>query len=306
MSVKHLEQQHLEAELATVQALLEERSEEVDPIGWAHFSARVRELEDRLTALEQAPETTASVAVFFGGRPVVGSRGIEAEFGGKALEEFENAVSTQLAAIQGAVGARGPIPQRARGQLLLTDVTRGSFGFLFEEAENSLVETPLKSALDDVVELIQQVASPDEEIFEGASELVDPRVLGSMRSFLKLVDDAGATLRIVEGDRDVSLPRQSIEIARKRVDELEIHDEPTLERGVLYLLPDSRRFELHRADDSVLRGTLSSEAAEALIDPSGKPRPNLIGSTVEINLSRRRITALGREPRFSYRLLGTA
>ena len=301
--MKILEQQSLEAELAAVQAMLDERSEDTDPIGWAHFSARARELQERLAALKKAPETTASVAVFFGGRPVVGSRGIEAEFGGKALEEFENAVSTQLAAIQGTVGARGPIPQRARGQLLITDVARGSFGFLLEESENSLVETPLKSAVDEVVELIQQMASPDEETFEGASEFVDPRVLSSMRSFLKLVDDAGATLRIVEGERDFSLPRQSVEIARKRVEELEIHDEPIRESGVLYLLPDSRRFELHKEDGTVLRGILSSEATEVFIDPSGKPRPGLIGSTVEIILSRRRITPRGREPRFSYRLL---
>ena len=299
-----LERDHLEADLATVRSLLNGRNREMDPIGWAHFTARADELERRLSALRDELETTASVALFFGGRPVVGSRGIQADFGGKALEEFQHAISTQLAALQGAVGTRGPIPHRARGQMLITDIARGSLGFVLEEAqpEGGLVDTQLKLAVDGIVDLIHRISSPDEEAFEVVTESVDNRVLGSVRSFLKLMDEAGATLRIVEGERDFSLQRDAIEIARRRVDELEIYEESITESGILYLLPDSRRFELHRADGSVLRGMLSSEVSDYLL-PNGRPLPGIIGSLVTIGLARRSITSRGREPRFSYRFI---
>lgn len=301
--MKPLDRQVLQAELANVRAMLAQRTEDDDPIGWAFFQSRVRELQQRLAELGEALPTSASVALFFGGRPVVGSRGIEVDFGGKALDGFENAVSTQLAALQtqGNVGSRGPIPQRARGQLLLTDIARGSLGFVLEESEGSLVNTPLRMAVDDIVSLIQCMASPDEDAFEAATESVDPRVLGKLRDFFKLVDDAGATVRIVEDDHDLSLPRSAVEIARKRVEGVQIEEEPVEEVGTLYLLPDSRRFELHQKGH-VLRGTLSPHAYSQLVDQAGRPRPGVIGNIVRATLSRRQIFAVGREPRFSYRL----
>jgi hypothetical protein len=221
------------------------------------------------------------------------------------LEFFQNAVSTQLAASQGSLGARGPIPLRARGQLLVTDVTRGSIGFVLEEAqpEGQLVDTQLKSALDGVVDVIHRIGSPDEEAFETVVEAVDNRVLNSVKSFLKLMDEAGATLRVVEGKRDFSLQREAIEIARQRVDDLEI-DEDTIEQtGTFYLLPNSRRFELHLSGGGVLRGILSNEVAEQMINAKGTPRPGIIGSVSTVRLRQRKITARGREPRFSYRLI---
>jgi len=300
-----LERAALEADLAAVQALLRQRTPEEDPIGWMHFQARAKENEQRLQAIAAEMDTTASVALFFGGRPVIGSRGIDADFGGKALEHFQNAVSIQLAALQGTVGARGPIPLRAHSQLLVTDVARGSIGFVLEEAqpESQLIDTQLKSALDGVVDTIHRIGSPDEDAFETAVDAVDNRVLASVKAFFKLIDEAGATLRVVEGARDFSLQRESIEIARKRVDDLEI-DEDTIERtGTFYLLPDSRRFELHLFDGGVLRGTLSTDVSEQLIDADGIPQRGIIGSVSTVRLTRRKITTRRREPRFSYKLI---
>jgi hypothetical protein len=300
-----LERDALQADLAAVQALLKQRTPEEDPIGWMHFQARAKENERRLEAIAAEMDTTASVALFFGGRPVIGSRGIDADFGGKALEQFQNAVSTQLAALQGMLGARGPIPLRARSQLLVTDVARGSIGFVLEEAqpEGQLVDSQAKSALDGVVDLIHRIGSPDEEAFEAATEAVDKRVLSSVKLFFKLMDESGATLRVVEGDRDFSLQREAIEIARRRVDDLEIHEEAIEQTGTFYLLPNSRRFELHLPDGDVLRGILSTEVSEQLIDPGGKPHPGIIGSVATVSLTQRKITARGRDPRFSYKLV---
>ena len=65
------------------------------------------------------------------------------------------------------------------------------------------------------VDLVFRVASPDQEIFETLAEGIDSRVLGSLRSFFKVVDDAGATMRIVEDRREFTLQREEVGRARR-------------------------------------------------------------------------------------------
>src|SRR3546814_4346533 len=73
------------------------------------FSRRLEDLNRRLREIEAAPSTSAGVGLFFGGRPVVGSYGIQAEFGAKAVAEFQTLVSNTFAAAEGTLGARGPV-----------------------------------------------------------------------------------------------------------------------------------------------------------------------------------------------------
>ncbi len=302
--MKKLELDSLRADLAAIDALLAARSEDDDPIGWMHFQTRRNEIVQQLRSLDRELDTTASVALFFGGRPVIGSRGIEAEFGGQALQQFQTAVSTRLAELSNTVGSRGPLPQWAQGQMLLTDIARGSLGFVLEEAnQGNLVDSQVKAAVGDIVNLIHGLASPDEELFEAATEDVDNRVLASVKSFIKLIDDRGATLRVVEGSRDFSLQRDAIETASRRIEDLEIDEDTISTAGTFYLLPDSRRFELHATDGSILKGRIESDLASSLLDDRGEALPGIIGAVADVTLARRKITARGREPRFSYRLV---
>jgi hypothetical protein len=303
--MKKLEEEALRADLAAVESLLASRTEEEDPIGWKHFQDRLSELSEQLTTVERQLDTTASVALFFGGRPVFGSRGIEADFGGQALQQFQTAVNTRLAELSTTVGSRGPLPLWAQGQMLLTDLARGSLGFVLEEANNvELVDSQLKSAVEDVVDLIHGLTSSDDELFEAATEDVDKRVFASVKSFIKLIDDKGATLRIVEGDRDFALQRDAIEIASQRVEDLQIDEDTISANGIIYLLPDSRRFELHASEGQILKGRIDAGILSSLIDQYGEALPGIIGSTVHVSLARRKIVARGRAPRFSFRLTG--
>ena len=93
-----LEFDALNADLAAVSSLLEQRSEDEDPIGHLQLTARKSELESELARLQQGHERSASIALYFGGRPVVGSRGILATFGGKMLDIYQDLVSKRFAA----------------------------------------------------------------------------------------------------------------------------------------------------------------------------------------------------------------
>ncbi len=274
--MKKLEQDALLADLAAIDSLLDSRTEDEDPIGWRHFQTKRNEITEQLGTLEKRLDTTASVALFFGGRPVSGSRGIEADFGGQALQQFQTAVSTRLAGLSETVGSRGPLRQWAQEPMLLTNLARGSLGFILEEAhQGDLIDSHVKTAVESIINLIHGRASPDEEDFEAAIEDVDNRVLTSVKVFIKLIDDKGATLRVVEGSRDFSLQREAIETASRRIDELQIDEDTVSISGTFYLLPDSRRFELHAQDGSILKGQIDADVAASLLDESGEARPGI-------------------------------
>lgn len=307
--IKKLERDSLTSDLASVKGLLGLRTEDDDPLGWLQLTSRERELEGQLEALARVPETTAKVAVFFGGRPTFGSRGVLADFGGNAIEQFQAVVSTQYAALEGPIGARGPIPQRERAQLLLTDIARGSFGFVFEEAhsDGELLNTAVREAVGTVADLLVRVASPDEEAFEASVESIDSRVLTSITAFVRMLDDAGATLRIVEDERDFVLPRDALERARLRTESLEIAESSREVSGTLYILPDARRFELHPSDGSEsYRGSVASELLNELVLANGELRPDTIGRTWLATLATREVRVRHRAPRYGYRLVRIA
>ena len=127
------------------------------------------------------------------------------------------------------------------------------------------MESPLKHVVDEVIDLIYQTSAPDEEAFNSFVEAVDPRVLASLRTFFQILDNEGATMRIVEDQREFSLPRESIARARSRTDTIEIFETEKLFGGKFYLLPESRKFELHLQDGDFIRGSVASEFLKSLV-----------------------------------------
>ena len=243
--------------------------------------------------------------MFFGGRPVIGSYGIQAEFGAKAIGEFQTLVSSAFAASDGPLGARGPVPHSDRAQLLLTDVTRGSFGFILQQSDDAqLFETATKGVLSGVLDLIFRVASPDQETFESITEEVDSRVLGGLRTFFRLLDEAGATLRIVEDRREFTLQRDEIVLAHERTEDVTFDEREGQATGAIYILPSSRRFELHQLEGGeVLRGTVTRDFLTQLTAERTELVPSLIGSIQTVALKIREITARGHEVKRSYTIL---
>lgn len=301
--LKRLERDAVKADLAAIQALLEDRTPENDPIGYMQFSQRAEEMSHRLGEIASAPPTWGEVGLFFGGRPVVGSHGILADFGAAAVSEFQNLVSSAFAAAGGTLGARGPVPQRDRTQLLITDVARGSFGFILQQAdEPQLVDTPMKEVLSRAVDLVFRVASPDLEAFESVAEDVDGRVLGSLRAFFKTLDDAGATVRFVEDQREFTLRRDEVELARQRTENATLDETEEHITGRLYILPEARRFELHPLGGGVAyKGSIAADCLETLTHGS-EVRPGIIGTEQRVSLRVREIRSQGQEPKRSYTL----
>lgn len=308
--LKKLELDALKADLASVEMLLHERTEVQDPLGWMQFSERKNLLEEKINSLSaHLHDTAASVALFFGGRPVVGSRGILADFGSKVIDQFQELVAIRFAEIDGgSVGTRGPLPQRARSDLLITDVARGSVGFILEEvgSENhSLLDTPLKNIVDEVCDFIFRLSSADEERFVSFTDVVDQRLLTAFETFFSTLDSSGATLRVVENEREFSLDREEVVRAHIRTQSLQLIEREESFSGTLYILPGSRRFELHSSDvgSDVIRGSISRQCLDALLDQNGEVLPNILGQIHSVNVRAKDVLSYGSVIRTSYTLL---
>ncbi len=182
----------LKAELNSVQELLRQAQDAGDPVGELQYTHREEILKKEIEELDNVITTSASVALFFGGKPVLGSKGIAAEFAGGALERFQDLVTRTFAKAEvGPLGERGPIPQKYNTQLMITELARGSFGFVLDEMseQSELQETALKLMVDEVAQIVEKTGSPNEPDFESILVSLDPRTLIALEDFFVILDN---------------------------------------------------------------------------------------------------------------------
>ena len=202
--------------------------------------------------LEEYPDNASTRVVnarlTFSGKPVVGSRGIRADFGSGAVKAFADAVTRVGASQHAALAPRGPVPGGADYELLITGVAPGSFGFQVEAASGQLAlagePTPVELAIERVKGILEASMGTDEDLGDAIGE-TDDRALGSVRAFLKtLVDDEAVCDLEFGGDvfsfRDADQVRRSERrLSRDNIRERTV----TLQGRFQGYLPNSRRAE---------------------------------------------------------------
>jgi len=303
---RKLELEALEAELAALSMLLDEAKQLDDPVGSIQYEQRKQELEQEIQTLRDMEMHQASLALYFGGKPVFGSRGIAADFAGKALEHFQEIVSKQFATAElGALGERGRIPLKDLAALMVTGVTQGSFGFLLDELNDQIemYDTALKEMIGEVMNVIESVSSVDEIVFEEAAETLDPRTLMALKDFFVNLDSSSATVRLVDDARDFSLDEAAVHRARIRTEATQIEEEDTEISGVLIgFLPEHQRFELQATSGETIYGTATKEATEQYSQTLKSNNP-AIGKKCTAKVKERTVRPRNRPPRLVYRLL---
>jgi hypothetical protein len=219
-----------------------------DLVGRIGFESRLEVARKKLAEIDATEERQASIALYFGGEPVVGSRGIQAEFGATVISTYQDLIAKVWATLAGGnISLRGQIRNKDAAQLHITNLVHGSFGFLLEELDQDgdpLFTSPLKEAADKATECMVQFADEDEQPFIKLTEEINPRVFTSIRDFFRPIHRANAVFRLVEGDVDQSFDRQAVERAYNRAEATEIDDQDmTVEGELIGVVPYARRFE---------------------------------------------------------------
>jgi hypothetical protein len=306
MALRKLELEGLEADLAAVDDLLRSSSEEEDPIGYRQFASRKEELSALIEKIAKSENPLASVALFFSGDPVFGSRGVEAEFASKVVASFQDIVAKRMASSEvGNLGRRGPVPLKPSSDLMITDVARGSVGFILEEAgrQDSFTDTSLKLTVDQVVDLLADVGSEDEDMFEKAAETLDSRQLTALQALYSTLDEARASVRLVEDDKERIIDSASVGRARSRIEAMQIDERESdnVTGKLLGLLPGHRKFELQLSETGeTIYGSVSPEVSKKHLERLGDVEGKIWRTRMRIREIKRR----NRHPKVTYTLLG--
>ncbi len=257
-----------ESELAMLEDMLAniEEGRVIERLGLA---ARRDAIRDELARLPQAFPT---VSLTFRGDPVEASRSILAEFGGRAVALFTEAVATVAASLTTELGSAGPLPGGSDRQLRIVGTAIGSFGFELElpPVEPGLLDgflpDPVAEAVDTTLSLIDQAMVGDEDALSDVFSTIHPRAAGKVQEFVRLAVDRHALFSLRFGDKRVVVADE--EAGRRVVkalltDELQ-QKEIDLDATLTGILPNARDFECRAEEggEAVLRGKIDRSLAD--------------------------------------------
>ena len=304
-SLKKIERDQRAAELSSVNTIIARLTDD-DFLTRLGLESRRDELRSWLEDHAAEPEeTTASAALFFSGDPVIQTRGIQAEFGALAVNKFQDLITKMMAQEGGPLAGTGPVPNKSAARLHITNVTRGSFGFLLEEIEpqGQALDTSLKIAVDNATRLLTALGEPDEEGFRAVVETVDQRALTSAQDFFSLMRNNSAKFRLVAGQSDKSFTADAIALATDRANTTRVHTADERFGGqFLGALPHAHQFELR----VITRPDPINGSVDRSIPASDLARMNreLTNQDVVATLKVRRVIRNGVTVRESFSLVG--
>jgi hypothetical protein len=295
----------LSSEMTTVKELLSSAQKSDDIVGEMQLEHRLSELTKKINVLREdsLTDNSASVALFFGGQPVLGSKGIAVEFAGLALKQFQNLVANVFASNQvGGIGERGKVPFKVNSELMVTGLARGSFGFVLDEMSDQiqLESSQLSQVIDKASSLLRDTAAEDESLFDALLEDLDPRTLMALKDLFSNLDSSKATIRIVEQDLDFTLDGSAIYRAKIRTEATSIEEQTSdIEGKLVGFLPEHRKFELQDKSGQLFYGSATKEAVDQFL----KATETVIGKQCLIRTTIKTVAPLNRPPREVVRLI---
>lgn len=295
----------LSAELASLESLLDEARKYSDIVSTMQLEYKIDQIKKEVE-LYKNENTKAAVALFFSGKPVLGSRGINTDFTGTILKDFQDIVAKVNAKLTiGDIGSRGRVPNSSTSNLMITNISKGSFGFILEELteQEEAVDTVLKFALDNVINYLTGIGSLNDEEYETILEKLDGRTLISIKDFFITLDQNGALLRLVEGNNDYSLDEEYIHRARTRAESIEIkEDEPIFTGKIIGVLPQHRKFEMLLEGDIPIYGSLDYSAVKQLNDFL-ENNENVVNESWTVKMQVRNVKPLNHTEKTFYTLI---
>ncbi len=207
--IRRLEQHLLSADLAAVEELLSS-APPGDVLGRMSLTERRDEVRKALAEVESTREIEGRTALFFGGAPVIGSRGVVADFAAEAV--------TKVSAFKehGSLAPSGPVPDRHEARLHVTNVVHGSFGFELAELQGPLMlrSSPLHEAISVVTRALIAAGKGDDDV----AEELDVRSFAALKEFFAVLQRAHASFRVVAGDIDYAFDLRDVELAAEPTD----------------------------------------------------------------------------------------
>ena len=232
--------------------------------------------ESRLSSakylLDQSPALAVAekAHVTFRGRPVIGNHGISADFGSKAAGAFADAFAAVMAELNESLRYMGPIPDKAKNQLVITGTAVGSFGFEFElpASATDLISGQDKGseALEKIQALLRASAEGSDDEVAELVEVIHPRAVKKISEFLSYLSQQQAWCGIEFKNKFFRFADiEQLQLSADRLQESNIRESQEGYTGEFQgVLPNSRTFEFKLTDQS---GIIKGKVDPAIDDP---------------------------------------
>jgi hypothetical protein len=208
----------LRADLGAAKDMLMAAREYHDGLAIRQFEYRVQMLQTSLDEAAGYEDLIATATFFFDETTSVGCGGVDVSFGCRAMDAFRRALGFQFACDGENDGDVSGLVEQVERAMSVTACVRRSVAFLLEEVpDNGSSMTGLRRALDRLTLIVSQL-SADDTSWTSAVGSMDGTVRKAVGLWFDLMDSASASVRIVEGKRDVTLSAEGVALARHRLE----------------------------------------------------------------------------------------
>jgi len=286
----------ISSEIAELESILA-RIPEAEVIARSSFESRLRSAREVLENLEVAP-APKKAKLTFRGKPVFGSHGITAEFGTKAAGAFADAFAAVAAGLTESLKYMGPIPDKAKNQLLITGTAIGSFGFEFELPPKKDDLFPDAGRTDEALEKLQDLlrisADGSDDAMAELIEEIHPRAVRKVSEFLSYLVQQQALCGLEFEDKFFRFDSsEQLQTSVERLQEDNIReDEERFSGSFAGVLPGSRTFEFNLTNGTSIIGKLASDLDDPdIINREWLKKPALVKfGVIQVGQGRPRYT----------------
>lgn len=214
------------------------------------LESRLKKVEKIISQADPREHEPTKAILTFKGPTVLGTHGISASFGTKAVTFFNEAIAYVATAFNGSLPASGKIPNIENNHLMITSTARGSFGFVLEEFRPDAPlgfdeQTLVSKALEKTHHIFQASLDNNDDELNDALEGLDNRALDKIRAFIHYLSENKTVFTLKNDNFNVSFrdPKQLDRVFQALGSENIKEEEFLLKVYFLGTLPNKRQCE---------------------------------------------------------------
>lgn len=231
------------------------------------LSYRIEDIKEQLKELDKVETKEAKISFLFAGNAVLGSKGIKSSFANKTMASALGLIQIQSiynSYGEEAIGRRGKLSKNNMGEMYLTGLPRGSFGFELSlmNNQNLFAEDEVSQSIIEVMDIIQAAATNPKK-YEEIIETHPSRMLGHLKDLFKELSSEQSILKMESGSKYVELSITDNQIAYDRVNSTISEEQETKVFGIFKgAFVDSGKFEFQDEDGNIKHGKVCDDIDE--------------------------------------------
>lgn len=264
----HSKKEWLQWQLTETQNLLEQSKD--SELMSLSLSYRIEDIKEQLKELEDSDQKEAKIRFLFAGNAVLGSIGIKSSFASKTINSVQGMIKTQMIYDtygEEYVGKRGKLGKTNIGEMFLTGLPQGSFGFELSLMNNEdlFAENYAANSIKGVMDIIQATAT-NQDLYEQLVSNRPGRMFTYLKDFFKELTSENSMLKMESGSHYVELSTDDNLTGYARISSTTCRESNLVINGVFKgAFVESGKFEFLDEDGNIKHGKISEDFDENMI-----------------------------------------